>query len=64
MPTLTNNLAEQVHATSVRFVDRMLYVSLSDGRDIGLPLLKYFWDRGCEFIREGGLHSWWWNPNQ
>ena len=19
---------------------------------------------GCEFIREGGRHSWWWNPEQ
>jgi len=19
---------------------------------------------GCEFLREGGRHSWWWNPEQ
>jgi len=27
-------------------------------------LLKYLRDHGCEFIREGGRHSWWGNPNQ
>lgn len=43
MPTLTNKLAEQVHATGVRFVERMFYVSLSDGRDIGIPLDNVEW---------------------
>lgn len=25
-------------------------------------LLKYLRLQGCEFIREGSRHSWWWNP--
>jgi len=25
-------------------------------------LLKYLRSQGCEFIREGGRHSWWYNP--
>jgi mRNA interferase HicA len=27
-------------------------------------LLKHLRDHGCEFIREGGRHSWWGNPSQ
>ncbi|MDP2681186.1 MAG: type II toxin-antitoxin system HicA family toxin [Deltaproteobacteria bacterium] len=27
-------------------------------------LLKYLRSQGCEFVREGGRHSWWWNPSQ
>jgi mRNA interferase HicA len=27
-------------------------------------LLKYLKERGCIFIREGGRHSWWLNPDQ
>jgi len=27
-------------------------------------LLKYLRSQGCEFIREGSRHSWWWNPSQ
>lgn len=27
-------------------------------------LLKYLRGQGCEFIREGSRHSWWWNPSQ
>jgi mRNA interferase HicA len=26
-------------------------------------LLKYLRSQGCEFIREGGRHSWWHNPS-
>ncbi len=26
-------------------------------------LLKYLRSQGCEFIREGGRHSWWYNPS-
>lgn len=26
--------------------------------------LKYLRTQGCEFIREGARHSWWWNPVQ
>ena len=25
-------------------------------------LLKYLRNNGCEFLREGGRHSWWHNP--
>jgi mRNA interferase HicA len=25
-------------------------------------LLSYLRSQGCEFIREGGRHSWWYNP--
>jgi mRNA interferase HicA len=25
-------------------------------------LLAYLKKYGCEFLREGGSHSWWWNP--
>ena len=27
-------------------------------------LLRHLRQQGCEFIREGGNHSWWWNPQQ
>ncbi|WP_083845730.1 type II toxin-antitoxin system HicA family toxin [Thiocystis violascens] len=26
--------------------------------------LKYLRGHGCELLREGGSHSWWWNPVQ
>ncbi|MBF0460303.1 MAG: type II toxin-antitoxin system HicA family toxin [Magnetococcales bacterium] len=25
-------------------------------------LLRYLQAQGCELLREGGRHSWWWNP--
>jgi len=25
-------------------------------------LIRYLSEQGCEFLREGGRHSWWWNP--
>ncbi|NVZ10427.1 type II toxin-antitoxin system HicA family toxin [Allochromatium humboldtianum] len=27
-------------------------------------LLKYLRSHGCDLLREGGNHSWWWNPAQ
>ena len=27
-------------------------------------LLKHLNENGCVFVREGGSHSWWMNPNQ
>ena len=27
-------------------------------------LLKYLRSHGCELLREGSNHSWWWNPSQ
>lgn len=38
-----NRITEQVAATSVRFVDDVLFVSLSDGREISLPLERVEW---------------------
>ncbi|TXL11955.1 addiction module toxin, HicA family, partial [Methylococcaceae bacterium HT3] len=26
--------------------------------------LRYLRSMGCELLREGGRHSWWWNPEQ
>jgi mRNA interferase HicA len=26
-------------------------------------LIRHLRSQGCEFIREGGKHSWWFNPN-
>jgi mRNA interferase HicA len=25
-------------------------------------LIRYLSENGCEFLREDGRHSWWWNP--
>ena len=41
----TQSLVEQVCATGVRFAGRMFYVSLSDGREIGIPLDNVEWLR-------------------
>jgi mRNA interferase HicA len=27
-------------------------------------LLRHLRSQGCEFLREGGRHSWWHNPSQ
>jgi mRNA interferase HicA len=27
-------------------------------------LLRHLQECGCEFIREGSRHSWWWNPDK
>lgn len=42
MPTLARNL-EQVGASEVRFVDDILVVTLTDGREIRLPLGRVGW---------------------
>ncbi|MFN3193563.1 MAG: type II toxin-antitoxin system HicA family toxin [Aureliella sp.] len=26
-------------------------------------LVRHLVDNGCELLREGGRHSWWWNPS-
>ena len=26
--------------------------------------IRHLRDRGCQVLREGGKHSWWWNPAQ
>jgi len=27
-------------------------------------LLRHLREHGCALLREGGRHSWWWNPGQ
>ena len=43
MVTLANNVFPQVGATGVRFAGNVLYVSLSDGREISVPMEKVEW---------------------
>lgn len=43
MITLANKIAEEVGANDVRFVGNILYVSLSDGREISLPIDRVEW---------------------
>ncbi len=44
MNTLANNVSiEEVKAVNIRLTDTMLYISLSDGREIGAPLARYKW---------------------
>jgi hypothetical protein len=43
MITLVNNVMEQVRATDVRFSGNLLRVSLSDGREISVPMERIEW---------------------
>jgi len=43
MITLANKIAEQVGATDVRFIGNVLLVSLSDGREISVPMERVEW---------------------
>ena len=43
MLTSPGSVTEQVSATGARFLDNILYVALSDGREIGVPLEKVSW---------------------
>jgi len=43
MPTLTNEITEQVRATNLRFVGNILYINLSDSREISVPLDQVKW---------------------
>ena len=43
MLTLANSVTNEVSATGVRFADNRLYVALSDGREISLPIDKIEW---------------------
>ncbi len=45
MATLPTSLAGVVQATGVRFEGDRLYVSLSDGREVSVPLDKVEWLR-------------------
>ena len=37
----TSNTAPEVAAVGVRFTETMVYVALSDGREVGVPLAHY-----------------------
>lgn len=43
MITLANRMTEQVGATAVRFIDNILFVALSDGREVSLPMERVEW---------------------
>jgi hypothetical protein len=43
MITSTGDPSEQVRATGVRFAGDMLYILLSDGREVGLPTDRVEW---------------------
>lgn len=43
MAILANKLMQQVGATSVRFSGTILYVSLTDGREISIPMERVEW---------------------
>lgn len=43
MTTLTDKIPAKVQARSARFLDDVLYIRLSDGREVSLPLRKVPW---------------------
>jgi len=43
MPTLANNVMEQVGAADVQFLGNVLIVTLSDRRDIRMPMDRVEW---------------------
>lgn len=43
MPTLINEVAEQVRAIDVCFVGTILYINLSDDREISIPIDRVPW---------------------
>jgi hypothetical protein len=43
MITSANNINTQVQAKSVRFEENTIYILLSDGREIGLPINQMDW---------------------
>ena len=43
MRTLVNSNTEQVRATGIHFVGNVLYISLSDEREIRVPLERVAW---------------------
>ena len=45
MRTSTGNISEQVAATGARFGGNILYVALSDGRELSVPLKRVRWLR-------------------
>ena len=43
LTSVNKTITEQVAATEVRFKGNILYVSLSDGREVSLPLERIEW---------------------
>jgi hypothetical protein len=69
MNTLASEIQEEVAATGVRFTDTMLYMMLSDGREIGVPYQRIEWlrwlaqatpeQRANWSVEPGGFAVWW-----
>ena len=69
MTTLTVESKEEVRATSVHFSDSMLYITLSDEREIGVPFKRIHWlewlaqaapeQRAKWSLEPGGFAVWW-----
>lgn len=66
MATLAVEPATQVRATSVRFTHSMLYITLNDEREIGVPLSHFKWlaqatapQRANWSIEPQGYAVWW-----
>ena len=66
MSTLAAETTTQVAATDVRFTGSMLYIALSDGREIGVPLSRFAWlaradpqQRAKWSIEPHGYAVWW-----
>ncbi len=43
MLTLVNKITEQVAATNIRFVENVIYILLSDGREVSVPIDRIEW---------------------
>jgi len=69
MPTLANKKAQEIRATKIRFDKNILYVSLSDYREISLPIDRIDWldwlakaapeQRSNWTIESGGFAIYW-----
>lgn len=69
MHTSANRITQQVRASSVRFAGNILYVSLSDGREISVPIDRVEWlswlakatpEQRCNWsIEPGGFAIYW-----
>jgi hypothetical protein len=71
MSTLADEVTTQVRAVGVRIADNRLYVSLSDGREVSVPLDRVGWlewlaeatpeERAQWSIEPGGFAIYWEN---
>lgn len=67
MATLDGEVTtHEVTAISIRFAESILYIALSDGREIGVPLERYRWltkaspaQRAKWSIEPGGFAVYW-----